>query len=82
VARLTRRLHDAGYGQIEPRLMGDFFGDKALVAQCAQGGLSGVAVADAQDILFFPARHPKRPIGVREAYCIYKGRKLLKTFNR
>ena len=81
VARLSRRLRDAGYEQIEPRLMGDFFGDKVLVAQAQQGGLSGVAVVDQQDILFFPARHPRRPLGVREAYCIYKGRKLLKSFN-
>jgi hypothetical protein len=81
VARLARRLHDAGYEQIEPRLMGDFFGDKVIVAQARQGKLSGVAVVDMQDILFFPARHPRRPLGVREAYCIYKGRKLLKTFN-
>jgi hypothetical protein len=81
VARLSRQLHDAGYDQIEPRLMGDFFGDKVLVAQARQGDLSGVAVVDRQDILFFPGRHPRRPLGVREAYCIYKGRKLLKTFN-
>lgn len=82
VARLTRRLHDAGYEQIEPCVMGYFFGEKALVAKCAQGELAGVAVADVHDILFFPDRHPRRPIGVREAYCIYKGRKLLATFNR
>ncbi len=81
VARLERRLHDAGYEAIEPRLMGDFFGVKALVAECSQGTLKGVAVADSQDILFFAVRRPRRSIGVREAYSIYKGRKLLKTFN-
>ena len=81
VARLARRLHDAGYESIEPKLMGEFFGDKVLVACAEQGALSGVAVADARETTFFPARHTKRPIGVREAYCIYRGRRLLKAFN-
>ena len=81
VARLTRRLHDAGYEEIESRLMGNFFGDKVVTAEARQGELAGIAVVDRQEILFFPARHPRRPLGVREAYCIYKGRKLLKTFN-
>jgi hypothetical protein len=81
VARLARRLHDAGYEAIEPRLLGEFFGVKVLVAECTQGKLTGVAVADSQDILFFAARRPQRSIGIREAWCIYKGRKLLKTFN-
>lgn len=82
LARLVRRLHDAGYEQIEPRTMGYFFGERALSAEVRQGGLAGAAVADAQEILFFPARQARRSIGPAEAYCIYKGRKLLRTFNR
>jgi hypothetical protein len=41
-----------------------------------------VAVVDFQDTLFFAEKHRPRPLGVEETYCIYKGRKLLKTFNR
>ena len=82
VQRLTRRLHDAGYEPIEPQIMGYFFGEKALVATAAREGVPGVAVADFQDIAFFPQRHSQRPLGPREAYSLYKGRKLLKTFNR
>jgi hypothetical protein len=82
VERLVRRLHDAGYSQIEPQLMGYFFGEKGLVALAAREGLAGVAVADFRDIAFFPHRHSKRPLGPRESYCIYKGRRLLKSFNR
>ena len=80
-ARLKRRLHDAGYEAIVPRLFGEFFGVKVLVAECSQAKLAGVAVVDADDILFFPARRVRRSIGIREAWCIYKGRKLLRTFN-
>ncbi len=80
--RLSRRLHDAGYTSIEPQCMGYFFGDKALVARATHERLSGVAVADFREIAFFPERHSRRPLGPREAYSIYKGRKLLQSFNR
>ena len=81
VERLKRRLHDAGYRQIEPLKMGYFFGDKALVATCRKETVVGVAVADFGDVAFFPQRHTRRPLGGEEAYCIYKGRKLLAAFN-
>jgi hypothetical protein len=80
--RLTRRLHDAGYSSIEPQFMGYFFGDKALVALAIYEQVPGVAVADFRETAFFPQRHSRRPLGPREAYNIYKGRKLLKSFNR
>lgn len=81
VERLKRRLHDAGFRQIEPQKMGYFFGERALVALVQKEGVAGVAVADFADIAFFPKRHSRRPLGVEEAYCIYKGRKLLVAFN-
>jgi hypothetical protein len=81
VVRLERRLHDAGYTAIEPQQMGYFFGEKALLAQATREGASGVAVADFDDILFYPARQPRRSLGLDEVYSIYKGRKLLKAFN-
>jgi hypothetical protein len=82
VERLKRRLNDAGYAAIQPQRMGYFFGEKALVAVAERQGVAGVAVADFHDTLFFPQRHRRRPIGVEEAYSIYKGRKLLKAFNQ
>jgi hypothetical protein len=82
VERLARRLHDASFAAIEPLVMGYFFGDKALVARATREGVAGVAVADFREIAFFPERHSRRPLGTREAWCIYKGRKLLRSFNR
>ena len=81
VVRLQRRLHDAGYTEIQPQQMGYFFGEKALMAIARRGDVPGVAVADFQEILFFPQANLRRGLVVREAYCIYKGRKLLRTFN-
>lgn len=82
VVRLQRRLHDAGFTEIEPQQMGYFFGEKALLATARRDGAAGVAVADFDDLLFYPARQPKRSIGLEEAYSIYKGRKLLRGFNQ
>lgn len=82
VERLKRRIHDAGYESIEPERMGYFFGEKALTASATRQGVSGVVVADFQDTHFFPQRSNRRPVGALEAYSIYKGRKLLKAFNR
>lgn len=82
VVRLQRRLHDAGFTEIEPQQMGYFFGEKALLATASRDGAAGVAVADFEDILFYPARQPRRSIGSEEAYAIYKGRKLLRAFNQ
>lgn len=82
VVRLERRLHDAGYREIEALQMGYFFGEKALVAKAVRESVPGIAVADFSDISFFPIRNVRKALGPREAYSIYKGRKLLKTFNR
>jgi hypothetical protein len=82
VERLKRRIHDAGYSSIEPQKMGYFFGEKALIATAQRDGVAGVVVADFHDVHWFPQRSSKRPVGVDEAYSIYKGRKLLKAFNR
>jgi hypothetical protein len=82
VERLKRRLTDSGYSKIEPQRMGYFFGEKALVALVERQSVPGVAVANFQDIAFFPQRNSRRSLGPEEAYCIYKGRKLLGAFNR
>ena len=81
VERLVRRLHDAGYASIEPLSMGYFFGSKALVAAADRSGVAGIAVADFDEIAYFPRRHSRRPLGPAECYSIYKGRRLLKSFN-
>jgi hypothetical protein len=80
-ARLEHRLHDAGFGAIQPAFMGYFFDAKALTAFCTKEGLPGTAVVDFEEAHFYPARSERRAIGPREAYCIYKGRKLLRAFN-
>jgi hypothetical protein len=81
VARLERRLRDAGYDAIVPTILGSFLGDKALVATAMYQGMPGIAVADQLQCAWWPRRGSLRPIDADVAYCIYKGRKLLRAFN-
>jgi hypothetical protein len=81
VLRLQRGLADQGYTAVEPQTWGLFFGDSVLVAQARYNGMPGVAVTDGQQTCWWPQAASRRPIGPLEAYCIYKGRKLLQTFN-
>lgn len=81
VVRLERRLHDEGYNSIQPVKLGVFFGERALVARATREGNSGIAVASPDDIHWHPASGRLRPLGPHEAYCLYKGKKLLRTFN-
>lgn len=81
VARLTRRLRDAGFERIEPLKLCLFFGDRVLVAHAHREGKPGVAVADLSEIAWLPRIASTRPPGPDEAYCIYKGRRLLRSFN-
>ncbi len=82
VARLERRLRDEGYDAIQPLTLGVFFGDKSLVVEAVREGNAGIAIADTEQTSWFARGANNRPLGPHEAYCIYKGRKLLQLFNR
>ncbi len=81
VTRLERRLRDQDYDAVQPTIFGMFLGDKVLVARAVREGHAGIAVVDDHEAIWFPTRNPARPIGSHEACCIYKGRRLLRTFN-
>lgn len=81
VAALERRLRQAGYGNIVAIRLGRFFGEKVLVAAAQSRGASGVAVVDSQHVQWYPTSTTGKPIGPDQAYCIYKGRHLLRAFN-
>ena len=81
VTRLERRLLDEGYHGIVPLRLGYFFGERTLVAKTVRFGAEGMAVVDSQDVHWYPTGTTSRPVSSEDAYCIYKGRKLLRTFN-
>ncbi len=81
VSRFERRLHDAGFGHVQPVLLGSFFGDLYLIAAATQDGQPGIGLADSDDAFWWPSRPGQRSLGAFEISCIYKGRKLLRSFN-
>jgi hypothetical protein len=81
VAKLERRLRDDHFDALQPTMLGMFLGDRVLVAKATREGHSGIAVTDGYESLWFANRNPERPIRSLEAICIYKGRRLLRSFN-
>ncbi len=79
--RFERRLRDDHYDAIQSLLLGYFFGDRALVARASSDGVVGIAVVDQAGIDWLPIRTRQHPLGAQEAFCIYKGRRLLRSFN-
>ncbi|MHB8972684.1 MAG: HEAT repeat domain-containing protein [Pirellulaceae bacterium] len=81
IERFERRLRDAGYQDVQSVTLGRFFGDRVLVAHATREGAAGIAVIDAQETEWHPRRTRQHAIGPSEAFCIYKGRRLLRAFN-
>ncbi|MHB8864269.1 MAG: HEAT repeat domain-containing protein, partial [Pirellulaceae bacterium] len=81
IERFERRLREKGYQDVQRATLGYFFGDRVLVAHAAREGTAGIAVVDLQVIEWYPTRTRHNAIGPYEAFCIYKGRRLLRTFN-
>ncbi len=79
--RYERRLRDDDYEAIQSVMLGYFFGDRLLVARARRQGVAGIAVVDQQGIEWYPLRTQRHRIGPQEAFCIYKGRRLLRSFN-
>ncbi len=75
------RKGEAEFSEFEPLATGDFFGDKLLIARARRDDLEGTVVIDAMRVDWYPSTGRRRPIGPAEAFCIYKGRRLLASFN-
>lgn len=81
VKPLQRKLKDAGHTKIKNVLLGIFFREPILVSESNRGKLRGIAVVSQNDMLWFPTTSRTRPMTAKEAYSIYKGRIVLKSFN-
>jgi hypothetical protein len=75
------RLQHAGYDSIQIRHYGLFFGRLVLVATAVHHGNFGSVVSDSDQSFWCPQAEGPWPLGPDEAYNMYKGRRLLETFN-
>ena len=81
LTRLTGHLNGAGYESIQWTTLAHFLGDRAFAATATRGGTPGIVVCDEQVVEWFPIRTRRNALGPFEALCIYKGRRMLRSFN-
>ncbi|MDG2381796.1 MAG: hypothetical protein P8N76_08985 [Pirellulaceae bacterium] len=82
VEKLRRRMADEAFADIKPQFIGVFFGERCLVASAAWQGASGWIVASGHDHLWVTRGNSTRPIQAELAFSIFKGQRLLRSFNR
>ncbi len=76
-----QEIAQRGYEEVRVVKLGQFYGQQVPVAVARRGGQLGVVVWDGKELLWFPATGGARPLGPNEAWHIYKGRRLLDSFN-
>ncbi len=80
-APLIRALEDHGHHDVHPLWLGCFLGETCIVSESTVDEALGVAVTDGLETIWYPKVGRSRPLGPFEAYAIFKGRKMLRTFN-
>lgn len=78
---LVRALEDRGHHSVRPLWLGCFLGEICLVSESTVDDALGVAVTDGLETIWYPKVGRTRPLGPFEAYAIFKGRKMLRSFN-
>ena len=81
IAKMESHLEHEGFCSIQPLFLGFFVGERACLAQATKNDTEGIVVTDGLETLWLPTQSRIRPLGPLEVYSIYKGRKLLRTFN-
>lgn len=79
-ARVCREF-DQEYREIALVKIGQFFGERHIVATATRNGERGTLVLDANQPHWYRTGDPFRPLRADEAYQMHKGRKLLAAFN-
>jgi len=78
--QLASRLTAEGFSSVTPHSLGHFFEQRVLIAEARREGVLGIATIDDESLEWRPTEGP-RPLGAAEVYAIYKGKRLLETFN-
>ena len=83
VDSLADKLARAGYDDVEPQIFATFFGEPVIVAKATNENTApGIVVIDEDEKEdWYPHVGTSRPVGPAEAWYIYKGRRLLRSFN-
>ncbi len=82
VVQMLEILKERDFEDLKPAIVASFFDHWLLSANARFHGVPGVVVID-QDArhMWFSSAGRSRPIGTAEAYFIFKGQRLLRSFN-
>ena len=69
------------YEDVQPSLLGTLLDRKFLIAAARRKEESGWAIVSEDSIGWLPLGNPERPLGAGEAFYLFVGRSLLKSFN-
>ncbi len=78
---LQKHLDHLAYESIKPSLLGFFLDEKAGVFMATRDGKPCVVVTDGLETIDHPVAGRIRPITTGDLFNLYKGRKMLRTFN-
>lgn len=78
--RLVADLETTEFDSIHPVIAASFFGEDVLVAKALRNDKTGFVVYDQRDTSWFPVQ-TARSLEPLDILCIYKGRRLLGSFN-
>lgn len=79
--RMQLYLEDQGLEVTRSIALTFFFGEVALIAEVTQEGKQLVAITDGQELLCYPMTNLSTSLSPDVVLCIFRGRKLLRTFN-
>ena len=80
-AQLKKRLQEQQADSVKPEALISFFGSYALVTSVVQNAKPGTLIVEDESSQFIGAANEMAPIDWRTALDIWKGRKLLASFN-
>ncbi|WP_146520495.1 HEAT repeat domain-containing protein [Stieleria varia] len=76
-----QHLQHLGYESIRPELLGLFLDERAGVFRGEREGTQCIIVTDGLETIDQPTAGRLRPLTASDAFHLYKGRKMLRTFN-
>jgi len=80
--RMQGELQWVGYESAEAIALKLFFGEKALIGTAEKAGKQWIVLTDGNELLSYPSSNQDpKALNPEIVLCLFRGRKLLRTFN-
>ena len=76
-----QHLQHLGYAEIKAELLGFLLDEKAGIFSAVRDNTQCIVVTDGLETIDLPTAGRQRPVGPGDLFNLYKGRKMLRTFN-